>query len=115
MQEIVDTLTTPAFLATMLAAVSAFATILAVVMPMLARDQLNQRMRVMALERDKLRSQRIAELSKERGGPGSLRRTPKRSRARERDRGGRWSLRPQRRGRAERRTLRLRPQPRVQK
>ena len=77
MQEIVDTVMSPPFLATMLAAVSAFATILAIVMPLLARDQLNQRMRVMALERDKLRSQRLAELSRERVGKVSLRQTPK--------------------------------------
>jgi tight adherence protein C len=78
MQEIVDTVMSPPFLATVLAAVSAFATILALVMPMLARDQMNQRMRVMALERDKLRSQRLAELSKEqRAGKTKLRQTPK--------------------------------------
>ena len=76
MQELVDTLTSPQFLATMLAAVSVFATILAVVMPMIARDQMNQRIRVMAIERDKLRSQRISELSKERGGT-KLRQAPK--------------------------------------
>ncbi len=76
MQDIVDTLISPPFLATMLAAVAVFATILTVVMPILARDQMNQRMRVMALERDKLRSQRLAELTKERG-PTKLRKTPK--------------------------------------
>ena len=76
MQELVDTLISPQFLATLLAAVSAFATILAVVMPILARDQMNQRMRVMALERDKLRSQRLSELSKEKS-QGKLRSTPK--------------------------------------
>jgi tight adherence protein C len=77
MQELVDTVMSGPFLATMLAAVSAFATILAVVMPMLARDQMNQRMRVMALERDKLRSQRLAELGKDRAGKAKLRQTPK--------------------------------------
>ncbi|MCC7251108.1 type II secretion system F family protein [Hyphomicrobium sp.] len=77
MQEIVDTLMSPPFLATMLAAVSAFATILALVMPILARDQMNQRMRVMALERDKLRAQRLADLSKEQRGKAKLRQTPK--------------------------------------
>jgi len=77
MQELVDTLTSPQFLAMMLAAVSAFATILALVMPILARDQMNQRMRVMALERDKLRSQRLAELTKERAGSTKLRQKPK--------------------------------------
>jgi len=77
MNEIVDTVMSAPFLATMLAAVSAFATILAVVLPALARDQMNQRMRVMALERDKLRTQRISELSKERVGKAKLRQTSK--------------------------------------
>lgn len=77
MTELVDTLSSPQFLATVLAAVSVFATILVLVMPILARDQMNQRMRVMALERDKLRSQRLAELSKERAGQARLRHTPK--------------------------------------
>jgi tight adherence protein C len=76
MQTLIDTLSSPQFLATLLAAVSAFATILAIVMPILARDQVNQRMRVMALERDKLRSQRLAELTKERG-QAKLRQAPK--------------------------------------
>jgi len=77
MQELIDTLASPQFIAMLLAAVSAFATILALVMPMLARDQLNQRMRVMALERDKLRLQRLAELTKERSGQARLRQSPK--------------------------------------
>lgn len=77
MQEFVDIVMSAPFLATMLAAVSAFATILAFVMPMLARDQMNQRMRVMALERDKLRSQRLSDLGKERAGRAKLRQTPK--------------------------------------
>jgi tight adherence protein C len=78
MQQLVDTLVSPAFLATMLAAVSAFATILAFVMPLLARDQLNQRMRVMALERDKLRTQRLSDLGRDqRTGRAKLRQTPK--------------------------------------
>lgn len=76
MQELVNMLTSAPFLATMLAAVSVFATILAIVMPMIARDQMHQRMRVMAIERDKLRTQRISELSKERGGV-KLRQAPK--------------------------------------
>lgn len=76
MHELVNTLTSPQFLATMLAAIAVFATILAVVMPMIARDQMNQRIRVMAIERDKLRSQRISELAKDRGGV-KLRQAPK--------------------------------------
>ncbi|MGE3230361.1 MAG: type II secretion system F family protein [Hyphomicrobium sp.] len=77
MNEFVETVMSAPFLATMLAAVSAFATILAVVLPALARDQMNQRMRVMALERDKLRSQRLSELGKERAGKAKLRQTSK--------------------------------------
>ncbi|WP_333794940.1 type II secretion system F family protein [Hyphomicrobium sp.] len=77
MQDIVDTVTSLPLLATMLAAISAFATMLALIMPMLARDRLNQRMRVMALERDKLRSQRLADLNRERVGKVKLRHTPK--------------------------------------
>lgn len=76
MQELVNTLTSPQLLATLLAAVAVFATILSVVMPMIARDQMNQRMRVMAVERDKLRSQRISEFSKVSGGT-KLRQEPK--------------------------------------
>jgi tight adherence protein C len=72
-------LVSPQFLATLSAAVAVFATILSVVMPMLNRDRMNQRMKVMAIERDKMRSQRIAEMAaKERqGGGAKLRQTPK--------------------------------------
>ncbi|MBX9864452.1 MAG: type II secretion system F family protein [Hyphomicrobium sp.] len=77
MQDLVNTIMSPQFLATLLAAVAAFATILTLVMPMLARDQMNQRMRIMATERDKLRSQRLTDLSKDRSGQAKLRQTPK--------------------------------------
>ena len=77
MQDLVNTIMSPQFLATILAAVAAFATILTLVMPMLARDQMNQRMRIMATERDKLRSQRLTDLSKDRSGQAKLRQTPK--------------------------------------
>jgi tight adherence protein C len=63
MQEIVDAIMSPQMLATMLAAVAAFATVLSVAMPFLQKDRLNQRMKVMAIERDKMRSQRIQELA----------------------------------------------------
>jgi tight adherence protein C len=63
MQEIVDAIMNPQMLATMLAAVAAFATVLSVAMPLLQKDRLNQRMKVMAIERDKMRSQRIQELA----------------------------------------------------
>jgi tight adherence protein C len=63
MQEIVDAIMSPQMLATMLAAVAAFATVLSVAMPLLQKDRLNQRMKVMAIERDKMRSQRLQELA----------------------------------------------------
>lgn len=79
MQAIIDGIMSPQLLATMLAAVAAFATVLTLAMPYLQRDRLNQRMKVMAIERDKLRSMRLQELNvKERvGGAGKLRQTPK--------------------------------------
>jgi tight adherence protein C len=63
MQEIIDAIMSPQMLATMLAAVAAFATVLSVAMPFLQKDRLNQRMKVMAIERDKMRSQRLQELA----------------------------------------------------
>ena len=69
----------PQMLATMLAAIAAFATVLTVAMPMLQKDRLNQRMKVMAVERDKMRSQRLQELAvKERqSNMAKLRQSPK--------------------------------------
>jgi len=73
----VETVMNPQFIATALAAVCVFATVLSVAMPMLARDRRNQRMKEMATERDRMRSARIAEMtSKDRAG-GKLRQAPK--------------------------------------
>ncbi len=69
-------LLTPQVVVTLLAAVAAFATALTVLMPVLARDRLSTRMQVMATERDKMRSARMAELSKK-DGQGRLRTAPK--------------------------------------
>ncbi|MGZ8410108.1 MAG: type II secretion system F family protein [Hyphomicrobium sp.] len=79
MQDLIDAIMNPQMLATMLAAVAAFATVLSVAMPMLQKDRLNQRMKVMAVERDKMRSQRLQELAlKERqSNQAKLRQTPK--------------------------------------
>lgn len=79
MQEIIDAIMNPQMLATMFAAVAAFATVLSVAMPLLQRDRLGQRMKVMAIERDKMRAQRLQELAvKERqAGNAKLRQTPK--------------------------------------
>jgi tight adherence protein C len=69
-------LITPQILVTLLAAVAAFATTLTVLMPVLTRDRLNTRMQVMALERDKMRAARLADLAKK-DGQGRLRTAPK--------------------------------------
>lgn len=77
MMNFIETIMNPQMIATVLAALCAFATVLSVAMPMLARDRMNQRMREMATERDKMRNARIAEMTaKDRGG-AKLRTTPK--------------------------------------
>ncbi|MEM6495238.1 MAG: type II secretion system F family protein [Pseudomonadota bacterium] len=76
MMELVETIMRPQFLVTLLAAVSAFATVITIAMPLLNRDRMAQRMKVMAIEREKMRAQRVTELkASERAG--SLRQTPK--------------------------------------
>ena len=78
METFVETVTSMQFIATVTAAIAVFATILSIVVPMLVREQMNQRMKVMALERDKMRTQRIAELAaKERAGAMRLRQPSK--------------------------------------
>jgi tight adherence protein C len=78
MNDMAQTIMGPEFLVTILAAVFAFATILTFALPLLERDRVNQRMRVMAVERDKLRSARLAEMAvQERNGGNRLRQTPK--------------------------------------
>ncbi len=77
MMEFVETVMNPQMAATVLAAVCVFATVLTIAMPMLARDRMNQRMKEMAIERDRMRTARLAEMSaKERQG-AKLRQTPK--------------------------------------
>ena len=63
MMEIVDIIMRPQFLVTILAAVSAFATVLTLAMPILSRDRTTQRMKLMALERDTMRAARLAEMA----------------------------------------------------
>ena len=79
MQDLIDTLASPQFLATALAAIAAFATVLSLAMPMLQKDRINQRMKVMAVERDKMRASRLTEMaSKDRAGTSTkLRQSPK--------------------------------------
>ncbi len=77
MMSFVETVMNPHLLATVLAAVCVFATVLSVAMPMLQRDRMNTRMREMATERDKMRNARIAEMTaKDRQG-GKLRQAPR--------------------------------------
>lgn len=72
----IATLMQPQIAVTLLAAIAAFATALTVLMPVLNRDRLDQRMQVMATERDKLRAARLADLSKK-DSQGKLRTAPK--------------------------------------
>ncbi len=73
---LIDTFINPTFIVTILTAICAFATVLTITMPMLARDRMNHRMRTMAVERDKMRAERLAEMNS-RDRQGSLRQTPK--------------------------------------
>jgi tight adherence protein C len=66
----------PQIVVTLLAAIAAFATALTVLMPVLSRDRLTQRMQIMATERDKMRAARLADLTKK-DGQARLRITPK--------------------------------------
>jgi tight adherence protein C len=76
MMEFIDMVMRPQFVVTFLAAISAFATVLTIALPIMSNDRINQRMKVMATERDKMRAQRMADLSTDRQG-NSLRQTPK--------------------------------------
>ena len=76
MMELIDAIMRPQLLVTMLAAISAFATVLTIALPILNRDRMSQRMKVMAVEREKKRAARPSQLnSKERHG--KLRQAPK--------------------------------------
>jgi tight adherence protein C len=70
-------MTNPQFIATALAAICVFATVLTIALPMLQREQMSRRMKEMAIERGKMRSARLADMAtKDRQG-GKLRATPK--------------------------------------
>lgn len=72
MQAIIDIVTDPRILFMVLIGVTTFLTIVMVALPALSRDQSNKRMKVMALERDKMRAERMSNLKSEAAG-GSLR------------------------------------------
>jgi len=66
----------PKLMVMLLAALATVATVIAIAMPALSRDRSDQRMKVMAVERDRMRVERMAELAaNERHG--SLRQAPK--------------------------------------
>jgi tight adherence protein C len=77
MMEIVETIMRPQLLVTMLAALSAFATVLTIALPILNRDRMSQRMKVMAIEREKMRAARISDLNAKDKAGGRLRQAPK--------------------------------------
>lgn len=66
--DLLDTFTNVTFLVTLLTAVCAFATVLTIAMPILERDRMSHRMRVMAIEREQMRASRLAEMAKEKQG-----------------------------------------------
>ena len=75
MEYIIETLTDPQFLVTALFAFATFLTVLTLALPLLQKDRMGQRMKVMATERDKMRAARLSELQKD--GGGKLRQAPK--------------------------------------
>lgn len=77
MMDFIEAAMQPQLMVMTAAAIAAFATALSIIMPLLERDRMSQRMKVMALERDKLRAQRVADLKLGKDGHGKLRQTPK--------------------------------------
>jgi tight adherence protein C len=79
MKIFIETVMNPQFMATLLAAIAVFATVLTLALPILQRDRTAQRMKVMAVERDQLRSARMSEISVKGGPAGNarLRQAPK--------------------------------------
>ncbi len=76
MLDFVEMIMRPQLVVTVLAAVATFATVLTLTLPLLSRDRTQQRMRVMATERDKMRAARMADFAKE-GNTARLRQVNK--------------------------------------
>ena len=70
MLDFIEMVMRPQFLVYMLAGIAAFSTVLTISMPLLTADRMGQRMKVMATERDKLRSARMSEIKTVDGGRG---------------------------------------------
>ena len=64
MFDIIAVMTKPEVLVTIGAAVAVFLTVITMMLPTLSRDKLPSRMRVMAIERDKMRATRLSDLGK---------------------------------------------------
>ncbi len=76
MIDMIDAFMKPQFLVMVLASVATFVTVLTIAMPVLQKDRMGQRMKVMATERDKMRAARLADLGKD-AQSGRLRQAPK--------------------------------------
>ncbi len=72
---LVEKLHDPKFLASVLAAVAAMATVVTLAMPLLVRDDLNRRLRAVSVEREKMRQRERERLA--RGEKVTLRQSPK--------------------------------------
>ena len=77
MVDFVESFMSAQLLVMLLAAAATFATVLTVSMPLLSRDRMSQRMKVMATERDKMRAARMTEFNRDGPQGGRLRQTPK--------------------------------------
>ena len=69
----VQTLTDPAFIMSILVGIAVFATLFTIVMPLLDRGDLKTRMKSVALERDEIRARERARLNAEANSRGTLR------------------------------------------
>ncbi len=74
--DILLTLLDPAFVAVLLSAIAAFATVIVISYPLLANDRFAERMNYVSTERDRMRAQRLAELAAQENRT-SLRTAPK--------------------------------------
>lgn len=74
MLDVLDIFYNREFLFVVFAALASFATIIALALPYMSGDKRETRMKAMAIERDRMRTERIAELAAERG---TLRQKPK--------------------------------------
>lgn len=68
-----EALADPQTLLSIFAAVAIFATIITLAMPLLAKDELGNRMKSVAIERDKIRARERARLAEEQGKKNTLR------------------------------------------